>query len=79
MQLTEDAIHNWGEAYIMRQYAALPDAVKAAARAAMVRHHQRGTDAREEAAQINKEFGLQYPPPRAAQRPRGDTNDPVSP
>lgn len=28
------------------------------ARAAMVRHHQKGTDAREEAAKINAEFQL---------------------
>ena len=59
MTFTEDAIHNWTEPYIARQYADLPDEVKAAARAAMVRHHQQGTEARAEAARLNEQFGLE--------------------
>ena len=56
--LTEDAIHNWDAPYIARQYAELPDAIKAEALAAMRRHHRQGTDARDEAKAINERYGL---------------------
>ena len=58
MIVTEDAIHNWSETYIQQRYAAFPPEVKAAAQAAMVRHHQQGTSAREEAETLNRHFGL---------------------
>lgn len=56
--LTEDAIHNWDVPYIQKQYAELPDEIRQAAQQAMRRHHQKGTDAREEAQAINAQFGL---------------------
>lgn len=58
MKLTADAIHNWGEAYVMRRYAALPAEVQAAAREAMVRHHRQGTSAQAEAETLNTAFAL---------------------
>lgn len=56
--LTEDAIHNWDAPYIVRQYASLPDEIKAEALAAMRRHHRQGTDARDEANTLNERYGL---------------------
>jgi thioredoxin-like negative regulator of GroEL len=58
MALTADAIHNWTEAYIQRRYAALPEEVQAAAKAAMIRHHQKGTDAQVEADILNERYHL---------------------
>ena len=58
MKLTADAIHNWGEPYIMRRYANMPNEIKAEAHVAMRRHHQQGTDAQYEADQINRSFNL---------------------
>jgi hypothetical protein len=54
--LTADAIHNWDAPYIQQQYRDLPADVKAAAQAAMRRHHQRGTDAQDEADTINHTY-----------------------
>ena len=59
--LTEDAIHNWGEKYIAAQYPDLLPEIRAAVVVAMRRHHQQGTDARTEAAQINAHFHLLRP------------------
>jgi hypothetical protein len=56
--LTADAVHNWDSPYIQQQYAHLSPEIQAAARAAMIRHHQRGSDAREEALLLNQRFGL---------------------
>ena len=58
MQLTADAIHNWDAPYIVRQYAHVADAVKAAAKAAFRRHHFYGADAQIEAEKINRAWNL---------------------
>jgi len=56
--LTEDAVHNWGTAYIEKRYHDVSDEIRQAVHAAMVRHHQQGTSAREEAQALNARFGL---------------------
>ena len=56
--LTEDDIHNWGEPSVQRLTAHLPAEVQEAARAAMVRHHQQGSNAKTEAEAINNQCGL---------------------
>jgi hypothetical protein len=53
MTLTADAIHNWDTAYVQRRYAKLPEDVKRDAKAAMLRHHHKGTDAQQEADALN--------------------------
>jgi hypothetical protein len=57
MKLTADAIHNWSTPYIQRQYQEKVTLYQAAEiREAERRHHQKGTDAKVEAEELNRRF-----------------------
>lgn len=60
MYLDADDVHNWHVSYVKRRWVGfLTDEQQKAVSEAHARHHRQGTNADDEAKDLNKRFGFQ--------------------
>ena len=56
IELTADDVHNWETGYVQKKFPDLPEQQRKLIESASVRHHQKGTSAKEEAEKLNQIF-----------------------